>query len=161
MKINIKNAFIGIVSLISMSFSANSIACPDFSGVFYKCTTGDRVMDVVMGINRAKLNVTQVNKNITVDFLGKETTLKIDEIVEVENYSQSQRATIYSKVYSSCQNEVLTIEEDSRIVFDSGKVETESSITDVTLKNRKINMKIAQQANGGDTKKLNITCKKR
>ena len=151
-----------MIILVAVSLlSTNTFACPDFNGMFYKCTTGDVVMDVMMGVNKAKLIVTQTGKEISVDFLGKITTLKVDEIVEVENYSQSQQATIYSKIYSSCQNDILNIEEESKLVFDNGKVELESSQTDVFLKDNKIHLNILQHRDNGPDQKLNITCKRR
>lgn len=146
-----------IISLISMS----AIACPDLNGSYYKCTTGDRVLDVMMGVNKAKLNVYQTGKDIIVDFLGEKTTLKVDETVELENYSESQKATIYSKVYSSCQNDILNIEEESKIVYDNGKIEQESSQTDAFIKNKKMHMNIVHQQDNGKEVKFNIVCKRK
>lgn len=148
-----------IISLTIILASFNTMACPDLNGTFNKCTTGDRIQDVAMGINKAKLNVVQNGKSIEVDFLGKKTTLKVDETITIENYSQEQRATFYSTVSSFCQSDILNIEEESKIVFDNGKVEFETSKTEAYLRANKINLDIEQTRNGRVTK-LNIKCRK-
>lgn len=150
-----------VLILMIAILSLSTFACPDLNGSYYRCTTGDRVQDVLMGVNKARLKVVQNGKDISAIFMGKTTTIKVDEIVELENYSQRQRATIYSKAYSTCQNDILNIDEQSRIVYDSGKVENESSLTDIYMKIKKIHMDITQTNNNGDIRKLNIVCKRK
>lgn len=149
------------ILIIFTLVSINAFACPNINGSFYKCTTGDRVMDVMMGIHKAKLEIVQNGKDISATFMGKTTQIKIDETVEMENYSQSQRATIYSSVYSSCTNDILRIEEESKLVYDNGKIEHENSETDIYMKNKKIHMDIVQHQENGQDVKLNITCKRK
>lgn len=155
--VNMKLLFAVIISTLSLG----ALACPNLSGSYYKCTTGDRIQDVAMGINKAKLDITQSGQNFSVDFLGKKMNLKVGETVNLTNYSQQQRATIYSQVYSFCQSTILSLEEQSKIVYDNGNVENEKSETDVYMNGGKIQMDILQhRANGRDVK-LNIKCRKR
>lgn len=150
-----------ILVLAVALLSFNSFACPDLNGNYFRCTTGDRVQDVLMGVNKARLKIVQNGDDIAAVFMGKTTTVKVGETVELENRSDRDRVTIYSKVFSTCQNDVLNIDEESRLVYDNGKVENESSVTDIYMQSSKIHMDIAQTTNDGTLRELSVNCRKR
>ena len=135
------------------------LACPNVNGSFNKCTTGDRIVDQLAGINRAVLEIEQNGNDVIGSFMGAQMDFIVGQTTNNTFRDDQERATITSTITASCDGQTMLVEEDSLITYDWGEVTTSQTETEITMidSNKKIKMDLKTVENG-QTNNLSVTC---
>lgn len=136
-----------------------AFACPNFTGTFKKCTTGDRMIDSLSGINKATMEINHQGDEITASFMGSTNNIILGDTVETTRYDKEEMATINSKITAQCNGDILEMHEESKITYDWGEIASSTTDTDVYLKdnNKKIVFDMSTSENGRRND-MKITC---